>query len=416
VNWIKWARAGNALSHDALQSLAVQARWLSRRLEVHLLGNHLFVNAKALVFVGLFFEGPEAARWLDRGLRILARQVDDQILADGGQFELSPMYHALALEDVLDLCNVAAAYADAIPPRWRPSVGGWRRVAPAMRRWMLAMRHPDGEIGFFNDAAIGIAAPPDVLEHYAVRLGLGASREPAAGVTALAESGYLRVEVGAVTALLDVGPIGPDHLPAHAHADTLSFELSLNGQRVFVNSGTSRYGSDAERLRQRGTAAHNTVVVDGYNSSDVWGGFRVARRARPIGLTVATEPEIVVRCAHDGYHRLPGRPEHGREWSFSQQRLVVTDHVSGQFGSADARFHLHPQVAIETTGGVGDTSSVALRLPDGHRVHVDVEVGRLEVVPATWHPEFGQDVATRCLVVRLDGATSRVRVVWPDAA
>ncbi|MEN9780004.1 MAG: hypothetical protein RL014_1152 [Pseudomonadota bacterium] len=95
------------------------------------------------------------------------------------------------------------------------------------------------------------------------------------------DSGYVRLDNGPAVALLDVAPVGPDYLPGHAHADTLSFELSVGAQRVLVNSGTSCYGSSAERLRQRGTAAHNTVVVNGQDSSEVWGGFRVARRPLP---------------------------------------------------------------------------------------------------------------------------------------
>ncbi|MFB1490650.1 MULTISPECIES: heparinase II/III family protein [unclassified Thiocapsa] len=51
----------------------------------------------------------------------------------------------------------------------------------------------------------------------------------------------MHLEAGSAVALLDVAPIGPDYLPGHAHADTLSFELSLFGQRVIVNGGTSRY-------------------------------------------------------------------------------------------------------------------------------------------------------------------------------
>ena len=100
VNWIKWALAGNQLSNAALQSLAIQSRWLSKRVEHHLLANHLFVNAKALVFAGMFFEGLEADSWLNQGLRILAREIPEQVLADGGHFELSPMYHAIILEDI----------------------------------------------------------------------------------------------------------------------------------------------------------------------------------------------------------------------------------------------------------------------------------------------------------------------------
>lgn len=115
VNWIKWWLAGNVLEPAWVDSLAVQARWLRRHIEWHLLGNHLFVNAKALVFAGLFFAGDEAAEWLARGLRILRREVPEQVLPDGGHFELSPMYHAIILEDVLDLLNAANLWPGQVP-------------------------------------------------------------------------------------------------------------------------------------------------------------------------------------------------------------------------------------------------------------------------------------------------------------
>lgn len=416
VNWIKWARAGNELPAECVQSLAVQARWLKHRLEIHLLGNHLFANAKALVFAGLFFEGSEAQSWLERGLDILQREIPEQILLDGGQFERSPMYHALAVEDMLDLYNVATAYVDAIPARWERTTAEWPARIAAMRHWMLAMRHPDGEIGFFNDAALGIAPAPELIEGYAANLGLGAVAAPSAPVTSLRQSGYIRVEHEGAVALLDVGAVGPDYLPAHAHADTLSFELSLFGQRVIVNSGTSRYGAGAERLRQRGTAAHNTVVVDGHDSSEVWGGFRMARRARPVGLSVAIDLAITVRCGHDGYRRLPGRPAHERHWTFDRSTLTIDDRISGRFERAEARLHLHPHVTIDPSARVADgTSELVLRLPRGQRLRFSVQQGRLQVEPSTWHPEFGREVPNLCLVVRLDNALSRIHLDWNDA-
>lgn len=413
VNWIKWALAGNALPAVCEHSLAVQARWLTRRLEIHLLGNHLFANAKALVFAGLYFEGEEAGRWLACGMRILAREVPEQILPDGGHFERSTMYHALALEDVLDLCNATTAFADGLPLRWRGLVDDWRARVPGMCAWLRAMCHPDGEIGFFNDAAIGIAPAPKELWRYAGALGFelnGTDGTFTRDVTHLRESGYVRAACGPAVALLDVAPVGPDYLPGHAHADTLSFELSAFGQRVLVNSGTSCYGTGPERLRQRGTAAHNTVVVDGQDSSEVWAGFRVARRARPSGLMVEAPDAIRVACAHDGYCRLPGRPEHRREWALSEGGLTVEDWVSGCFEHADARFHVHPGVTVEI-GSAGVAGR--LRLRDGGRVvRWHVEHGALRIESTSWHPRFGSSEPTSCLVVGLRDGRSRIRFDW----
>lgn len=406
VNWLKWSLAGNTPSAAMVQSVAVQARWLAGRLETHILGNHLFANAKALVFAGLAFDGAEAAQWLERGMDLLAREVPEQILGDGGQFERSPMYHALALEDVLDLCNLAAA-AEAMSGRWRQDVAGWRARTPAMRHWLAAMCHPDGEISFFNDAAMGIAPCRTALEAYADRLGLDAAPPVRSGVTYLEPSGYVRLERGAAVALLDVGPVGPDYVPGHAHADTLSFELSLFGQRVIVNSGTSRYGTGAERARQRATAAHNTVVVDGADSSEVWSGFRVARRARTFALAVDDGPPPRVRCAHDGYRRLPGHPVHHREWTLELSSFVIADRIAGRAANAQARFHLHPDVAVTAKDG-----GVALTLPRGESVTLAVERGRCRVEDASWHPRFGADLPTRCVVVELEPNGALTRISW----
>ena len=425
VNWIKWALAGNTLPEACIQSLAVQARWLSKRLEVHLLGNHLFANAKALVFAGLYFGGDEADGWLRTGLRILAREVPAQILPDGGQFERSTMYHTLALEDMLDLCNLGAGCPELLSEAGRKQLASWRQCVPKMLKWLHAMCHSDGEISLFNDAAIGIAPSVIELNAYAARLGFdirsasvparsqATTTDRTAFVSAvhLRESGYIRLENRDAVVLLDVAPVGPDYLPGHAHADTLSFEISLFGHRLLVNSGTSCYGTSSERLRQRGTAAHNTIVVDGQNSSEVWGGFRVARRARPFGLTIGSLETLPleVHCAHDGYRRLQGRPVHERLWRLSGCELVIEDQVLGAFTTAEARFHLHPQVQVTIDD---DGSHGEIILPGDQKVAWWAEFGPAKLEPSTYHPRFGVSQANQCLVLRLQEGKARLRLAW----
>ncbi|MDD5035526.1 MAG: alginate lyase family protein [Methylococcaceae bacterium] len=410
VNWIKWALSGNPLEPNGLHSLAVQARWLAGRLEIHLLGNHLFANAKALVFAGFFFEGQKAAAWLEKGMSILEREIPEQILADGGHFERSTMYHALALEDMLDLANLAAAYPDAIPQHRLAQVGHWPQIIARMRLWLADLCHPDGEISFFNDAAVGIAPTPAELEAYAGRLGLSTLSEPIEGYAHYADSGYIRVRRGDMLALLDVAPVGPDYLPGHAHADTLSFELSLCGQRVLVNSGTSRYGMGPQRLRQRGTATHNTVTIGGQDSSEVWGGFRVARRARPFGLRIEEEEKnLRVICSHDGYTRLPGKPIHRREWHFFDGAVEITDTIAGKFDEAVSRLFFYPGLKLFTdaSGNGGHVESIA-----GRSIHWRVEGASIRILSSTYHREFGLDEANSCLEMRFSGPRCLIRFTW----
>ena len=406
VNWVKWVLASNALKHSWQHSLAVQTRWLRKRLEWHLLGNHLFANAKALVFAGVFFDGQEAEAWLTKGLKILGREIPEQVLDDGGHFERSPMYHAIILEDLLDLLNLARAFPGVISQHL---VIQWEGVIQRMRHWLAAMIHPDGGISFFNDAAFGITPDHAALEAYAERLGLPNSDSVVEGMLMLHESGYVRIARGAAVAFLDVAPVGPDYLPGHAHADSLSFELSLFGWRVLVNSGTSEYGLGPERLRQRGTAAHNAVTIDGENSTEVWGGFRAARRAYPIGLACEDSGEaLIIRCAHDGYRRLPAKPLHQREWRLSDSNLSIRDDIKGGYQEAVARYFLHPEVEVVPNRSL---QMGELRL-HGSSIRWKVTGGEVSIVPSSYHPEFGLSLPNHCIEVTFTAELCGIEFSW----
>lgn len=388
VNWIKWIVAGNDADPRMVHSIAVQTRWLTQRLEHHLLGNHLIANAKALVFSGLFFDGAEARRWYDLGMKLLVRELAEQILADGGHFELSPMYHHIMLEDLLDLINVHRAYGIDAP-------AAWPDLAARMLEWSAVMCHPDGEIAFFNDAAFAIAPTLHDLQQYAGSLGLPLARLPTASAIHLRDSGYARLSAEDAVVLADLAPIGPDYLPAHAHADTLSFEMFLHGRRLIVNGGTSVYGTGPERQRQRSTEAHATLTLDNTNSSEVWGGFRVARRARVLGADVSAEGgQPRARASHDGYARLPGKPMHHRAWQFGGGELIVRDRVEGS-GEHEGKlvFPLGPGLTARRTGGqtveILDTAS-----PQPVALVEFGSDGDVFIEPNVWHPRFGETVQT----------------------
>lgn len=406
VNWVKWALAGNTLDSVAQSSLANQTQWLSQTLEFKFLGNHLWVNAKALIFSGVFFEGPYATAWLCRGLEIMEKQLGEQILSDGGHFELSPMYHAIILEDVLDLVNLSQFSAQEIPHKF---ITRLRLVATQMLDWLRKMTHPDGEISFFNDSAFGIAPKYMALINYANKLGICGTRDPLLPIEHLESSGYVRLTSKTAMLLVDVANVGPDYLPAHAHADTLSFEFSISNQRIFVNRGTSTYSLGGVRQLERGTASHNTVEIDGKDSSEVWGAFRVARRATPFYVTCDHRgSEVSVEGSHDGYRRLKGKPVHTRCIQMTDDSISIFDRIEG--GDAQlVRSHLlvHPACVVRQIGE-------SIIIESNNCIVTLTSTASHYIQDAGWSMEFGKIIQTSkiCFVYGACPTHAMIRIVY----
>ncbi|OOF02130.1 hypothetical protein BZG80_13270 [Salinivibrio sp. MA440] len=416
VNWTKFFSrlSPDTIDRQWLRSLACQADALIQQLEFHILANHLFANAKALVFVGTFLGGRQGDTWLKEGLTILDQEVSEQFLTDGGHYELSPMYHATLLWDVCDLVQLQQQTQLAI---FDERVECWRRVITQGVRWLRKLIHPDGDIAFFNDATLGIAPTLEQLERYAEQLGCSPSSDTDDDNASLQfnhmkASGYAVIDWPEQHRIvLDVGRVGPDYQPGHAHADTLSFELSLFAQRVLVNSGISQYGEGIERQQQRATSAHNTVEVDGHNSSEVWAGFRVARRAKPIDLSIKNNSHRVqIKAAHDGYQRLRGKVTHQRQWIANPSSLVIEDRVTGLFNQAKAYFHVHPAVCLERVAG----SHWKGYLQNGQVVELRFEGGIVQQKSSEWHPGFGLSVATHCLIVTFLSNNLITHISWSE--
>ena len=424
VNWIVWLHTIGTGNEARLHSLATQARQLTRSVEYHLLGNHLFANAKALVFAGAFFSGAEADRWRAQGLALLARQLPEQILADGAHFELSPMYHALVLEDVLDLIGLAAVYPDVLaePARSLELVG----TAARMSVWLRSILHPDGDIPYFNDAALGMAATPAQLFACALERGVGladetrqhkcaearspvaqrqadaatrsnanagehagAKRFSGARCVVLQPSGYAVLTAPPLHLIFDCGRVGPDYLPGHAHADTLAFELSVGRERLISNSGTSTYEAGPERDWERSTPAHATVAVDGKNSAETWASFRVGRRPNVGPITHGNDGTAAwIECRHDGFSHLAGAPLHRRRVTGAPARAAIADWIEGAGRHDVAGFlPLHPGTGVESTGD----RRYRLTTPAGHGVELEIDGPVLsEVRPGRLAAAFGR--------------------------
>ncbi|HEY4046210.1 MAG TPA: alginate lyase family protein [Acidobacteriaceae bacterium] len=354
VNWLKFlGRNANHLEEaedrgqikQILVSLRIQVLSLESRLERELLANHLLKNAKALVFAGTLLECLEATRWRDLGQRLLREQIAEQILLDGGHIERSPMYHAWVLDDMLDIRNLFAS----CPPDTPECVSGISNCIERMTGYLGQIIHPDGEIPLLNDSQLGVTRPTaQILEDsgaYQVK-----TCPDGTEVQSFENTGYTIIRDLSSRSFLifDCGPLGPDYQPGHGHSDVLSYELTLHGQRVIVDTGVSSYEPSPERYYERSTAAHNTIRVDGREQAEIWGSFRVGSRPSVSRIRHGQSPKFqFVQGAHFGYRNLGVVHSRTIIHLGTNNSWVFVDRISGKGNhKVESFIHFHPRIGV----------------------------------------------------------------------
>ncbi len=404
VNWIKFFLQNDAaIREEWLQSLYKQALWLEKNIEYHILANHYLKNGVALFFAGMYFEEPDTGKWLKKGLKILREELDEQFLTDGGHYERSPMYHSICVSDYLDVLNLAQNSKATINLEETNQFG--QKVTGSLN-FLSDICLANSEIPLFNDSAFGIAPTPSQIFDYARRV-IGYEppvRPPGLAIYEQSASGYYVCRNGDDAIIIDCGQIGPDHQPGHAHCDILSYELVINGRRVIVDSGVFDYELSLERAYARSTKAHNTVVVDGEEQSEVWGVFRVARRARPTQACIEQRAAGSVRFtgAHDGYARLTGKPIHKRSMSYDgQESWLIEDMLEGRGAHRmESYLHIHPDYQVMPSG-----STLRVIEPSGSPIAVieTLEASQMRVEQGWYFPEFGVKRENHVIVFTCSG-------------
>ena len=387
VVWMQRLAAWGVTSDDAdsrriIASLAAQLDFLRRNLELDVGGNHLIKNIKALAWGGAFFAGPFGAKLRARALALLEREIPRQILRDGMHYERSPSYHAQVFADLIEARSVLGET-------------GMDRVLGGMAYAATMLAHPDGGPAQFNDAGLHMAYAPDdcVAAWGQVTGGAIHMRD---GAFELREAGYFGYHAPGFALIADMGPIGPDSLPAHAHGDIGSFELSIGGMRIVVDQGVFEYVAGARRQASRSAHHHNCLAIDGAEPADFYGAFRFGRRPR-VGVAqfVGGEGGILLRGHHDGYAHLKGKPVVVRSIEASANGISILDRIdSNEWHPATSRLLLHPGCRVELHGDLAivHRGEVSLAIRGSAPLHVE---------PAVWWPDMGVELSTQRLGLTL---------------
>ncbi len=126
-------------------------------------------------------------------------------------------------------------------------------------------------------------------------------------IKVLPKSGIGVLKQGSAELLFFAIPNGIYGKGSHTHNDKLSFVLRVGGQEVLCDSGTGCYTRDlAIRNRFRGTAAHNTLLIDGTEQNRINSGplglFILGNEAAVTPIEEGGEAQgYLLRAAHTGY-------------------------------------------------------------------------------------------------------------------
>jgi uncharacterized heparinase superfamily protein len=368
------------------QSLATQIDFLMRNLETDLGGNHLIKNIKALAWASAHFAAPQSDPWRAKAAALLVRELPRQILRDGVHYERSPSYHAQVFADLIEIRAALEFGAEAVL---------LDTALPRMAEATAMLSHPDGRAALFNDAGLGMAYPPaDCLAAFAKVTGRPIPGRD--GAFKLSASGYFGLHAPGFALIADMGPIGPDSLPAHAHGDIGSIELSISGERFIVDQGVFEYIAGDRRHASRSAHHHNVLAIDGAEPADFYGAFRVGRRPRVTVMQfTGGEDGIQLRGHHDGYVHMPGKPQIERTVEACASSITLTDRIYGKtWLPATSRLLLHPDCTVSV---VGDTAIVSR----GNLALAIRGSAPLRAEPAVWWPDMGVEIATNRLCLTL---------------
>lgn len=404
-----------------LNTLFLQMLFLQNNLEYDVYGNHLFENGKALIISGIFFnEISEGKLALKEGEEIIINELKEQVLSDGGHFERSPMYHSIILKD---LSEIIYSYQNSNLEVPMIFIDMEKRMVDYLAKTI----HPDGEISLFNDSAIGISDSPSYLFAFSSckhfnndeiksfdKLLMGDYVSPISkeisseGDFIANESGYLVSRDKDVFLIFDYGKPCPEYLPAHAHADIFSYELSFGTERMIVDTGTYEYTAGEMRDFNRSTRAHNTVTYKDDNQSEVWGSFRVANRAQVKVQNTKLTPELVCFSGnHDGYFSKYGVIHSRHLMHIKNKAIVIIDEICGNdpILKEDIKsiIHLAPNYSFDPLRRVCSSRAHEIKIIPINSLISKIPKGKaLKSLQGWYSTEFGKKEAQEVLILSPD--------------
>lgn len=382
------ARMSDEFRQRFLAELYRHGLHLEYNLSIYFSPNtHLLGESVALHALGrLFPKFPRADRWRNIGRDVVNDHIQNCVEPFGRYFEQSTYYHMYALD-----MFAFHALLEEVPASYHENL--------AKMAWYLSsvisdagdlpfigdddggrFFHPFGRRGRFARATLAVAClllgkpyfdatDEDLAEIAIWWLGpercqglptKSSDRTSQGFLVGLDDDDGLAVFCrGPLFTLFDAGPFGPGGA-GHSHSDTLSLVVSVGEAEVLIDSGTYSYMDPEWRAYFRGSAAHNTVRIDGQDQALAAGPFRWTNKAELNHFIFDFTPEpphqdrATASCTYQGF-------THERTVEFANREFSIVDVITGPAGDHDIEqfwhFALQPREVLPGTWAVGDLAT-----------------------------------------------------------
>jgi uncharacterized heparinase superfamily protein len=410
---------GEPQAYEAfLKALTSQLRYLSAGYRDAPDGAPRLVALMALVYAGLCIAEQQAV--VDRYTRPLCKELERQILPDGGHISRNP--EAL-IELLLDLLPLKQCFVARDRPPPKELTDAIERIMPMLRFF----RTCDGTLTRFNGAG---PTPTDALATV-----LAYDDVKGAPVRYAANSAYVRLECGSTLFICDIGATPAPSLSMTAHSGFLSFEMSSSNTPMIVNCGTPSVDHDEWRPYSRSTPAHSTLTFEDVSSGEFGApgtnGAQPAIDAPLLGPANAqaslsdqlhNSDNIRIKGSHDGYLERFG-VTHQRQILIAPNGLLISaeDKLSAPQGLKSPpegliagdyaiRFHLHPSVRAELAS---DGQTVELTLKNGEVWRITSNAPETSVEQSFFLADArGPQPTSQVVLGGMMGEATEVRIVW----
>lgn len=354
INWIKFLSKHNIQSPKIANAIYLQCNRLINRIEYDTLGNHLIENGMALYWASYFFKDQN---FYNKSKNIILKELKEQILADGGHFELSPMYHQIILHRVLECLYLESKNVFFKDDEFKENL---TIKATLMLSWIEQLTFSNNQVPNVNDSDNNIAINIQQIRSLAQLLGI----KPLS--TNLKESGYRLIRKKKYECFIDIGTICSSYQPAHTHSDIFNFLLNVNNVPLIVEVGISTYEKNKRRHLERSTKSHNTVIVNETDPIETWSSFRVAKRAKVDIISEEDQVEYIAK--HDGYKKT--KLYHTRHFKFQETKIHIGDYIS-KSSLSTAVYHFPPNQKINLVDNVIFLADVTITF--NNYIKIDLE-------------------------------------------